>query len=65
MQAKVLLLSERRIADLVAFCAGYEFEDTFATVADAQRIDVIRDVLPPWWKRGLTPDFVNVPITLN
>ena len=40
MQAKVLLLSERRIADLVAFCAAYELEDTFATVADAQRIDV-------------------------
>jgi Glycosyl transferases group 1 len=39
VQAKVLLLSERRIADLVAFCVGYEFEDTFATVADAQRVD--------------------------
>lgn len=40
MQAKVLLMSERRIADLVAFCAAYEFEDTFATVADVQRLDV-------------------------
>lgn len=39
MQAKVLLLSERRIADLVAFCVGYEFEDTFATVTDGQRVD--------------------------
>jgi hypothetical protein len=39
VQAKVLLLSERRIADLVAFCVGYEFEDTFASVADAQRVD--------------------------
>jgi hypothetical protein len=39
VQAKVLLLSERRIADLVAFCVGYEFEDTFATVADGQRVD--------------------------
>ncbi len=40
MQAKVLLLSERRIADLVAFCAAYEFEDVFAAVTSAQRIDV-------------------------
>jgi hypothetical protein len=39
VQAKVLLLSQRRIADLVAYCIGYEFEDTFATVADAQRVD--------------------------
>jgi len=39
VQAKVLLLSERRIADLVAFCVGYEFEDTFATVTDGQRVD--------------------------
>ena len=39
MQAKVLLLSERRIADLVAYCIAYEFEDTFAAVTDAQRID--------------------------
>jgi hypothetical protein len=36
----VLLLSERRIADLAAYCLAYEFEDVFATVADAQRIDV-------------------------
>jgi hypothetical protein len=40
VQAKVLLLSERRIADLVAFCAAYEFEDVFAAVTSAQRIDV-------------------------
>jgi hypothetical protein len=39
VQAKVLLLSKRRIADLVAFCITYEFEDTFAAVTDAQRID--------------------------
>jgi len=39
VQAKVLLLSERRIADLVAFCIAYEFEDTFAAVTGAQRID--------------------------
>jgi len=35
----VLLLSQRRIADLAAYCLAYEFEDTFATVTDAQRID--------------------------
>jgi len=35
----VLLLSQRRIADLAAFCLDYEFEDTFAAVTDAQRID--------------------------
>src|ERR1700694_464903 len=39
VQAKVLLLSERRIADLVAYCVAYEFEDTFAAVTGAQRID--------------------------
>jgi hypothetical protein len=39
VQAKVLLLSERRIADLVAYCIAYEFEDTFAAVTGAQRID--------------------------
>ena len=36
---KVLLSSQRRIADLVAYCLAYEFEDTFAAVTDAQRID--------------------------
>ncbi len=36
---KVLLLSQRRIADLAAYCLAYEFEDTFAAVTDAQRID--------------------------
>jgi len=40
VQGKVLLLSQRRIADLVAFCLSYEFEDTFAAVTGAQRIDV-------------------------
>ncbi len=39
MQAKVLLLSQRRIFDLVAFCLTYEFEDVFAAVTDAERID--------------------------
>jgi hypothetical protein len=40
MQDQVLLLSQRRIADLAAFCLAYEFEDTFAAVTDAHRIDV-------------------------
>lgn len=35
----VLLLSQRRISDLAAFCLAYEFEDTFAAVTDAERID--------------------------
>src|SRR5262245_50446489 len=39
MEAKVLLLSERRIATLVGFCDAYEFEDTIAAVTDATRID--------------------------
>jgi hypothetical protein len=39
VDGKVLLLSQRRVADLVAFCIAYEFEDTFAAVTDAQRID--------------------------
>lgn len=39
VQGKVLLLSQRRIADLVAYCVAYEFEDTFAAVTGAQRID--------------------------
>jgi hypothetical protein len=40
VQSEVLLLSERRIADLAAYCLAYEFEDIFAAVTDAQRIDV-------------------------
>src|SRR5260221_1993907 len=39
VQGKVLLLSQRRIANLAAYCLAYEFEDTFAAVTDAQRID--------------------------
>ena len=39
MQGKVLLFSQRRIADLVAYCLAYEFEDAFAAVTGAQRID--------------------------
>jgi len=40
VQDKVLLLSQRRIADLVAYCLAYEFEDTFSALTGAQRIDV-------------------------
>lgn len=39
MHGKVLLLSQRRISDLVAFCLAYEFEDVFEAVTDAERID--------------------------
>jgi hypothetical protein len=40
VQDKVLLLSQRQIADLlVAYCITYEFEDTFAAVTSALRID--------------------------
>jgi hypothetical protein len=40
-QAKVpvLSLSQRTIADLVAYCSNYEFEDSFAALTDATRID--------------------------
>lgn len=36
----VLLLSQRRIANLVAYCLAYEFEDAFAAVTAAKRVDV-------------------------
>jgi Glycosyl transferases group 1 len=41
VQDKVLLLSQRRIADLAAYCLAYEFEDTFAAVTHAERVDAI------------------------
>ncbi len=41
MQGRVLLLSQRRVADLVAFCLAYEFEDVFATVTESDRIDAV------------------------
>jgi hypothetical protein len=37
----VLILSQRRIADLVAFCLAYEFEDVFAAVTTSERIDAV------------------------
>jgi hypothetical protein len=39
VHGNVLLLSERLVADLVAYCLAYEFEDTFAAVTGAKRID--------------------------
>jgi hypothetical protein len=39
VHGKVLLLSQRRISDLVAFCLAYEFEDTLQAVTGAERID--------------------------
>ena len=39
VQGHVLQLSQRRIANLAAYCLAYEFEDTIAAVTDAQRID--------------------------
>jgi hypothetical protein len=39
VQDKLLLLSQRRIADVVAYCLAYEFEDVLAAVTEAQRID--------------------------
>jgi hypothetical protein len=39
-QGDVLLLSQRQIADLVAFCIAYEFEDVFAALASSECIDV-------------------------
>lgn len=36
----VLLLSMRRIANLVAYCAQYEFEDVIAEVTGADRVEV-------------------------
>jgi hypothetical protein len=41
MYGGVLLLSQRRIADLAAYCLAYEFEDTFEEVTNALRIDSI------------------------
>ncbi len=37
----VLLLSQRRLADLVAFCLVYEFEDVLGAVTGAQRLEAV------------------------
>jgi glycosyl transferase family 1 len=39
-ECTVLLLSMRRLANLVAYCAQYEFEDLIAAVTSAERIEV-------------------------
>ncbi len=39
-ECPVLLLSMRRLANLVAYCAQYEFEDLIAAVTRAERIEV-------------------------
>jgi hypothetical protein len=39
IEPDILLLSQRRIADLAAYCLAYEFEDTIAAVTEAKRID--------------------------
>ena len=36
----VLQLSMRRVHDLVAFCAPYEFEDVVAEVTGADRVEI-------------------------
>jgi hypothetical protein len=40
VEGGVLLLSQRRIADLVAYCTAYEFEDVLAAATGALRVDV-------------------------
>lgn len=40
MEGKVLLLSQRQVSNLVAYCVAYELEDTIAAVTGAERIDV-------------------------
>jgi len=40
---EVLLLSMRRLHDLVAFCAAYEFEDVFAEVTGADRVEPLAE----------------------
>lgn len=39
MAGKVLSLSQRRVSDLVAHCVNYEFEDIFADLTNASRIE--------------------------
>lgn len=39
MEPNILLLSQRGIADLVAYCVAYEFEDVLSSVTRAERID--------------------------
>ena len=39
-QDEVLLLSERKVANLVAYCLAYEFEDVLSSVTSSRRVDV-------------------------
>ena len=80
-QGEVLLLSMRRLADLVAFCVPYEFEDVFAEVTGADRVDVgCRDAMEfsrrvyklarlatgsRRFARAIAPDFPTVQLERN
>ena len=48
----VLLLSMRRLADVVAFCLQYEFEDVIAEVTGADRLDVDDRPRLEWSRRA-------------
>jgi hypothetical protein len=41
MPPNVLLLSQRSLADLVAYCIGYEFEDIIEAVTQARRVNSV------------------------
>jgi hypothetical protein len=75
---KVLLLSMRRLADLVAFSLQYEFEDVVAEVTGADRIDArglgassspspqgraLHDAITAAVARALTPKPFVAPLT--
>ncbi|MGZ6134264.1 MAG: glycosyltransferase family protein [Myxococcaceae bacterium] len=48
----VLQLSMRRVHDLVAFCAPYEFEDVVASVTGADRIEITNYRAIEWARRA-------------
>jgi len=48
---RILLLSMRRIHDLVAFCLAYEFEDVVAEVTGADRIEPEREATLELFRR--------------
>src|ERR1700687_3815652 len=47
----VLLLSMRRVAQLVAYCVEYEFEDVVKDLTAADRIDLDGELLPNFPRR--------------
>jgi hypothetical protein len=47
----VLLLSMRRISQLVAYCVDYEFEDVVSSVTGADRVDVGSHAALDWSRR--------------